>query len=939
VEIRTVPYLNYLGQVMAESQSGGPGVFGTSAGGETLTAPPGPSVVDGNGGGDLLIGSSGDNIFYVKDPHDVVQVAAGLSGVKTVVAFTSFTLPANVQNLTTNGTYNYAAGNALDNLIVAGNDSEMLYGGAGNDVLALGSGGAFSVVNKVGEGNDVIYGFDANDNVRLVGTSFTSFAGVQAAMTQAGADVKLQLDPSETLLFRGATVGQFTVQNFLLPLDHSLLGAQTFGDEFDTLKLYDFSKDTGQWRTNFGAGPLNADSFQLTGNGEQQVYVDPSFQGTGDHALGYNPFSISGGVLSITAKPFAAGDLGYTFGAGYASGMLDTRGIFAQKYGYFEIRAQMPTATGSWPAFWMVPDPNVGGAIEADITENLAISPSVDYVRAYSNGTGAFANALKTGDPGGFHTYGMLWTASTVTYYYDGTAVFTTPTPANWTQPMYLIVNYALGGFGQAPNAAAFPDSYKIDYVHAYALADGSTTYAYTQPPAPYGTVKAVGAPADVTGSGPPTVALNFDTDGTALSTRHVANLAAAPQQSQAAGFGKAMLFWTDSGAVYAAYSDGAGIGTPKVLMAGSTATFHETWITSGKVVVTWLQTDNGVQHAWAGILDPSTMTFTKQMLGASSGGIATVPTAKGGFEVSWHDGSQIETRAYDGFESFGPVTTLPGDIVGVDAQGHVLATYSDGAGHTLAQAYSVSVHPNAEQDLTLSPAAQAVQGEIMTLLRWSDPDFGAPAVAQVNAGQMSQAQATAMIVQEARDTTSVATLSYEFFTGKAPTAAGLDYLVSPTGPNGNNLNSAYYQAFSLENRYINFAVNLGKLGEGNAAFTAAYGNLSLFEATRTAYAKIFGEAPSDTKLHAILDPTTVLNGVTYSRSDYFAYYGQDGANGIGAKAAMVGWLLGEAEKADLGTYALSNDAFLTDVALHGAPFGVDLVGQYAQPGFIYHPG
>jgi hypothetical protein len=237
-----------------------------------------------------------------------------------------------------------------------------------------------------------------------------------------------------------------------------------------------------------------------------------------------------------------------------------------------------------------------------------------------------------------------------------------------------------------------------------------------------------------------------------------------------------------------------------------------------------------------------------------------------------------------------------------------------------------------------MSPAAQAVQGEIMTLLRWSDPDFGAPAVAQVNAGQMSQAQATAMIVQEARDTTSVATLSYEFFTGKAPTAAGLDYLVSPTGPNGNNLNSAYYQAFSLENRYINFAVNLGKLGEGNAAFTAAYGNLSLFEATRTAYAKIFGEAPSDTKLHAILDPTTVLNGVTYSRSDYFAYYGQDGANGIGAKAAMVGWLLGEAEKADLGTYALSNDAFLTDVALHGAPFGVDLVGQYAQPGFIYHP-
>jgi serralysin len=166
-----------------------------------------------------------------------------------------------------------------------------------------------------------------------------------------------------------------------------------------------------------------------------------------------------------------------------------------------------------------------------------------------------------------------------------------------------------------------------------------------------------------------------------------------------------------------------------------------------------------------------------------------------------------------------------------------------------------------------------------------------------------------------------------------------MDFLVSPTGPNANNLNSSYYQSFSLENRYINFAVNLGKVGEGKAAFTTDYGNLSLFEATRTAYAKIFGEAPSDTKLHAILDPTTVLNGVTYTRSDYFAYYGLDGQNGIGTKAAMVGYLLAEAVKADVGTYALSNDAFLTEVALHSAPFGVDVVGVYSQPGFVFHPG
>ncbi|ATC23555.1 hypothetical protein EIB18_02980 [Caulobacter vibrioides] len=67
-----------------------------------------------------------------------------------------------------------------------------------------------------------------------------------------------------------------------------------------------------------------------------------------------------------------------------------------------------------------------------------------------------------------------------------------------------------------------------------------------------------------------------------------------------------------------------------------------------------------------------------------------------------------------------------------------------------------------------------------------------------------------------------VAAMAYQVFIGKIPTASGLDDLVAPTGPNPNKLNSAYDQFFNLENRYINFAVNLGKMGEGHAAVTAA---------------------------------------------------------------------------------------------------------------------
>jgi serralysin len=204
-------------------------------------------------------------------------------------------------------------------------------------------------------------------------------------------------------------------------------------------------------------------------------------------------------------------------------------------------------------------------------------------------------------------------------------------------------------------------------------------------------------------------------------------------------------------------------------------------------------------------------------------------------------------------------------------------------------------------------------------------------------AGDVASARVAAVadLVKAADATTSVATLSYQFFTGKIPTAAGYDYLVSPTGPNPNNINAAYYQDFNLENRYINFAVNLGKLGEGKDAFAASYGSMSLFDATKAIYGRIFGATPTDAKVHALLDPTFNFNGQTITRADYFAIYGQDGVNGIGTKAAMVGWLMAEAEKADLGLYAKANAAFLTDLS-DGATLNVDLIGVYGRPEYAF---
>jgi hypothetical protein len=203
----------------------------------------------------------------------------------------------------------------------------------------------------------------------------------------------------------------------------------------------------------------------------------------------------------------------------------------------------------------------------------------------------------------------------------------------------------------------------------------------------------------------------------------------------------------------------------------------------------------------------------------------------------------------------------------------------------------------------------------------------------QVDAATISLTDARAEIGKMVATSTSVATLSYAFFAGYTPKQGGLDYLVSPTGGNANNLNSAYYQSFNSDNRYINFSVNLGKNGEGAARFATAYGALSMTEAMTKAYAEIFGTTPTASKVDALLNDQ-VPNGLggTYTRAEYFASYGGDGAAGIGTKAAMVGWLLSAAAKEDVGAYAKANDAFLADLANDGqASFFTDLLGTYGQ--------
>jgi hypothetical protein len=342
-------YYNYLGQPMPESGVETGHIDGTTAGNETIQAPAGNTAIAGDGGGDLLIGSAGDNRFYIDDTHDRIQEQPN-NGIDTEIGYTSLILAPNVENLTVHGDFNYAVGNNADNIITV-DGSQWLNGLGGNDVLvgSLTQRTTFQV--SLGEGDDVIYNWNGNSQLQLLNApNFHTAADVRAAMTQSGNDTILHLTSTETLTFRGITPAALTDRQFLAPLDKSQLGAMTFDDEFNNLNIVNPSLGTGVWNTNFGGNLKDQYGYTLVPNGELEAYVAPGFQGRGVQDIGVNPFSVSNGVLTITAAPTAPDAVYPTWGAQFTSGMLNTEGTFAQKYGYFEMRAEMPVAQGAWPA-------------------------------------------------------------------------------------------------------------------------------------------------------------------------------------------------------------------------------------------------------------------------------------------------------------------------------------------------------------------------------------------------------------------------------------------------------------------------------------------------------------------------------------------------------------------------------------------------------------
>ena len=139
-----------------------------SNGDDLLRGHEGDDLLNGGPGADRMEGGPGDDVYHVDDPGDRVTEKAG-EGIDQVVSSIDYTLDGNIENLSFTGDAPHLGyGNALANVIKAGDGALTAYGGDGDDTFYGGSGSL---------GWDLFHGEKGNDTVRLGGRNGAAFGG------------------------------------------------------------------------------------------------------------------------------------------------------------------------------------------------------------------------------------------------------------------------------------------------------------------------------------------------------------------------------------------------------------------------------------------------------------------------------------------------------------------------------------------------------------------------------------------------------------------------------------------------------------------------------------------------------------------------------------------------------------------------------------------
>jgi beta-glucanase (GH16 family) len=210
------------------------------------------------------------------------------------------------------------------------------------------------------------------------------------------------------------------------------------------------------------------------GNNELEYYTD-----------GTQNAVVKGGNLIVTATKDGASQYKCSYGTcTYTSARLLTQGLFSQKYGRFEARAQMPTGKGLWPAIWALGD-NISSVSwpacgEIDFMETIGTDIQTNHGSLHMpsnygpSGTYKLPNGASYADA--FHTFAFEWEPTAIRFYVDDqlyeTQKSTVPGGDTWEfdHPFFLLINVAVGGQwpGSPDGTTTFPQTLKVDWVRVY---------------------------------------------------------------------------------------------------------------------------------------------------------------------------------------------------------------------------------------------------------------------------------------------------------------------------------------------------------------------------------------------------------------------------------------------------------------------------------------
>jgi beta-glucanase (GH16 family) len=187
---------------------------------------------------------------------------------------------------------------------------------------------------------------------------------------------------------------------------------------------------------------------------------------------------VSGGALHLTAKRTkvsASDGKDYPF----TSGMVTTGPSghdmppkLAFTYGKVDVRFRLPAGRGLWPAIWLLPA-SENSRPEIDMLEVTGDVPGLLRMHLHPKNRAAPSIGKDFRLPGGetlagdWHTISLDWTPDKLIFALDGKHVWQLVDKKVPDEPMYLVMNLAVGGEypGDPDKNTKFPATLSIDHV------------------------------------------------------------------------------------------------------------------------------------------------------------------------------------------------------------------------------------------------------------------------------------------------------------------------------------------------------------------------------------------------------------------------------------------------------------------------------------------